>query len=197
MANCVCDDSGGTLLMVITVCGRQLFFWGKICNCELGDLNLELEDSEDVQDDLIMEEEDDSEDDEDIEKSIGGTEDGEVKKRTGWRRVREIYEPTSMSCLNFEYGEMWLQEEIKCDSARLTQLEIERRMRLNKAPKKKLKSQPRKVKFKDELDLFVINIRHGGEVGESRVRDNNMGSSKKKVSLFSNEFIRRFKEMFA
>ncbi|KAM7473484.1 hypothetical protein LguiB_020727 [Lonicera macranthoides] len=230
MANCVCDDSGGTLLMVITVCGRQLFFWGKICNCELGDLNLELEDSEDVQDDLIMEEEDDSEDDEDIEKSIGGTEDGELLASSqafyqvyiSWPLIHAatgppnrsharfrvlhlgdivpafgpVYETrvcmnllkisiASMSCLNFEYGEMWLQEEIKCDSARLTQLEIERRMRLNKAPKKKLKSQPRKVKFKDELDLFVINIRHGGEVGESRVRDNNMAyeQSKKMKTL--------------
>ncbi|KAM7502765.1 hypothetical protein LguiB_001669 [Lonicera macranthoides] len=44
----------------------------------------------------------------------------------------------------------WLQEEIKRDSARLTQLEIERHMRLNKAPKKNFKSQPRKVKFEDE-----------------------------------------------
>ncbi|KAM7477749.1 hypothetical protein LguiA_025962 [Lonicera macranthoides] len=71
-----------------------------------------------------------------------------------------------MSCLNFEYGERWLQEEIKRDSARLTQLKIERRMRLNKAPKEKLKNQPRKVKFEDKWDLVVTNRRHGGEVGE-------------------------------
>ncbi|KAM7523001.1 hypothetical protein LguiA_012903 [Lonicera macranthoides] len=101
-----------------------------------------------------------------------------------------------MSCLNFEHGERWLQEEIKRDSVRLTQLEIERRMQLNKAPKEKLKSQPRKVKFEDEWDSIVTNRRHGGEVGESRIRDNNMGSSKKKVSLFDDGFIRRFEKMF-
>ncbi|KAM7522936.1 hypothetical protein LguiA_012838 [Lonicera macranthoides] len=88
-----------------------------------------------------------------------------------------------MSCLNFEYGERWLQKEIKCDSARLKQLEIEWRMRLNKSPKEKLKSQPRKVKFEDEWNSGVINRRHGGEVGESRVRDNNMGNIKKKTPL--------------
>ncbi|KAM7465601.1 hypothetical protein LguiB_013163 [Lonicera macranthoides] len=38
-------------------------------------------------------------------------------------------------------------------SAQSKQLEIERRMRLNEALKKKLKSQPRKVKFEDEWDL--------------------------------------------
>ncbi|KAM7507260.1 hypothetical protein LguiA_017713 [Lonicera macranthoides] len=65
-------------------------------------------------------------------------------------------------------------------------------MRLNKAPKEKLKSHPRKVKFKDEWDSVVTN-----EVGGSRVRDNNMSSRKKKVSLFNDEFIRRFDEMFA
>ncbi|KAM7461552.1 hypothetical protein LguiA_029673 [Lonicera macranthoides] len=57
---------------------------------------------------------------------------------------------SSMSCLNFEHGKRWLQEEIKRDSARLTQLEIERHMQLNKAPKDKLKGQPHKVKFEDE-----------------------------------------------
>ncbi|KAM7497399.1 hypothetical protein LguiA_021813 [Lonicera macranthoides] len=56
-------------------------------------------------------------------------------------------------------------------------------MRLNKAPKKKFKSQPRKVKFEDEWDPGVTNRRHGGEVGESRVRDNNMSSIKKKTPL--------------
>ncbi|KAM7473743.1 hypothetical protein LguiB_020986 [Lonicera macranthoides] len=56
-------------------------------------------------------------------------------------------------------------------------------MRLNKAPKEKLKSQPRKVKFEDEWNSGVTNRRHGGEVGESRIRDNNMGSIKKKTPL--------------
>ncbi|KAM7486289.1 hypothetical protein LguiA_002298 [Lonicera macranthoides] len=56
-------------------------------------------------------------------------------------------------------------------------------MRLNKAPKEKLKSKPRKVKFEDEWDSVVTNRRHGGEVGESRVRDNNMSSIKKKTPL--------------
>ncbi|KAM7486398.1 hypothetical protein LguiA_002407 [Lonicera macranthoides] len=88
-----------------------------------------------------------------------------------------------MSCLNFEYGERWLQEKIKRDSARLTQLEIERRIRLNKVPKERLKSQPRKFKFEGEWDSGVTNGRHGSDVGESRVRDNNMSSIKKKTSL--------------
>ncbi|KAM7528627.1 hypothetical protein LguiB_032037 [Lonicera macranthoides] len=89
----------------------------------------------------------------------------------------------SMSCLNFEYGEKWLQEKIKRDSARLTQLEIERRIRLNKVSKERLKSQPRKFKFEGEWDSGVTNGRHGGDVGESQVQDNNMGSIKKKTPL--------------
>ncbi|KAM7461409.1 hypothetical protein LguiA_029530 [Lonicera macranthoides] len=92
-----------------------------------------------------------------------------------------------MSCLNFEYGERWLQEKIKRNSARLTQLEIERCIRLNKVPKERLKSQPRKFKFEGEWDSGVTNGRHGSDVGESRVRDNNMSSIKKKTSLNDSE----------
>ncbi|KAM7528571.1 hypothetical protein LguiB_031988 [Lonicera macranthoides] len=80
---------------------------------------------------------------------------------------RGMGRPDSRTNLLKEEG----NEEIKRDSARLTQLEIERSMRLNKAPKEKLKGQPRKVKFEDEWDSGVTNGRHGGEVRESQVRD--------------------------
>ena len=103
-----------------------------------------------------------------------------------------------MSYLNFEHGERWLQKEIKRDSARLKQLEIERRMRLNKAPKEELKSQPRKVRFEDKWGPGITNRRHGGVIRESQVREEqNSGRIKKKTSFADSEAYRKLEKEFA
>ena len=102
------------------------------------------------------------------------------------------------SFLNFEHGERWFRKEIKRDSARIYQLEIERRMRFNKAPKEELKSQPRKVRFEDEWDPGVTNRRHDGVVRESRVREKqNSNLFKKKNSFGDSEAYRKLEKEFA
>ena len=60
----------------------------------------------------------------------------------------------SMPCFDFEYGGIRLKEEIKSKSARLKQLEIERRKKLNNA-------QPRRVWFYDEWGSGLADTSHG------------------------------------
>ena len=71
-------------------------------------------------------------------------------------------------------------------------------MRLNKAPKEELKSQPRKVRFKDEWGPGITNRRHGGVVRESRVREEqNSGKIKNKTSFGDSEAYHKFEKEFA
>ena len=96
-----------------------------------------------------------------------------------------------MSYLDFEYGGIRLKDEIKRESARLKQLELERRKNLNK-------TQPRRVRFYDEWGSGLADTSHGDVVRESRVREEqSLGSRTKKASLFDDEGCSKFDELFA